>query len=164
MDVASLVGVTVAVVSLVFAGWQARLLSRQTGLQNATAGSASLQQLMMWLHDVQKLLLVEPRLLQHFSGRVQQPDDAASDRVLPDLTSEERARLGLIVTMFCDVMNIGLAQMMKIPSADSIGEWRQFCLAMLDENPLLFRETMSKPVLFPELIRLINSRVAHLEP
>src|SRR5690349_16748587 len=65
-SVLAMVGVVVGVASLLFTGWQARLLSRQTALQNAMAGAATLQELFNWLHNVQGLLVKEPRLLPYF--------------------------------------------------------------------------------------------------
>lgn len=137
------ISVIIAVASLLFSGWQARLLSRQTALQNASAGTSTLQQIFTWLHNVQTLILREPRLLPYFRGGLQ-----------PELTADEEARLRLIAAMYCDVLNIGLHEQANISSTSSFDEWRQFCSGMLDTCPVLRNEVISKPAAYPLLARI----------
>jgi hypothetical protein len=138
------VGVVIAVASLLFSGWQARLLSRQTALQNATAGAATIQELFNWLHDVQGRLLTEPRLLPYFHPGEQEP-----------LSHAEEAQMRLIAAMYCDVLNIGLFFQRIVPQTRSRGEWQDFCIRMLNERPVLREETLAKTSGYPELARLL---------
>jgi hypothetical protein len=147
-NVVSVVGMIVAIVSLTFSGWQARLLARQAALQTAETGTSTLQQLFNWLHDVQMLLIREPRLLPYFRDGYQEK-----------LTAGEEARLRLIAAMYCDVLNIGLHTQQSILSTRSLTEWRQYCSTMLATRPVLADEVRLKPDSYPLLAEMLTSSV-----
>ncbi|WP_159024642.1 hypothetical protein [Streptomyces scabiei] len=98
----SIIGMIGVVASLLFAGWQARILAQQTRLQNAIASASTLQQVFTWLHEVQTLTLHEPKFYRYATGGTG-----------ITLTSEEQARFSLIVAMYCDVLNIGLHELSR---------------------------------------------------
>ncbi|MDG4831468.1 hypothetical protein O7627_19405 [Solwaraspora sp. WMMD1047] len=104
--VLSIVSVLVAAVSLLFSGWQARILSRQTAVQNGMAGAATMQELFNWLHEVQGRLLDEPRLLPFFQ---------VGESVPQDLSPHERVRLRTYASMYSDVLTIGLFFHKSVP-------------------------------------------------
>lgn len=143
-NVVSIVGLTVAIMSLTFSGWQARLLTRQAALQTAATGMSTLQQLFNWLHSVQTLVLREPRLLPYFRGGGQE-----------QLTAEEEARLRLIAAMYCDVLNIGLHEQQTILSTRSLREWRLYCSTMLATHSVLADEVALKPESYPLLAEML---------
>ena len=143
----ALLGILVAAASLLFSGWQARLLSRQTSLQNATAGAATLQNLFNWLHEVQARLLDEPRLISFFQ---------VGDPIATDLSPEEKARLRMLAAMYCDVLTIGLFFHRIVPQTRSFDEWSEFCLRMLKHSEPIRAEVAAKPNGYPDLWQLMN--------
>jgi hypothetical protein len=143
----ALLGVLVAAVSLLFSGWQARLLSRQTNLQNATAGAATVQYLFNWLHGVQSRLLDEPRLLPFF-----QVGDSPTNSLGP----EESARLRMLAAMYSDVLTIGLFFHRSVPQTHSQQEWTDFCLRMLEHSEPIRAEVKTKPNGYPDLWQLMQ--------
>jgi hypothetical protein len=143
----ALLGVLVAAISLLFSGWQARLLSRQTSLQNGMAGAATMQQLFNWLHAVQGRLLNEPRLLPFF-----QPGDPAPQ----DLSSHERAQLKMMAAMYADVLTIGIFFHKTVPQTRSQEEWSAFCVRMLKNSEPIRAEVATKRNGYPDLWLLLQ--------
>jgi hypothetical protein len=149
----ALLGVLVAAASLLFSGWQARLLSRQTSIQNATAGAATMQNLFNWLHEIQARLLDEPRLLPFFQ---------AGDPIPEDLSRDEKARLQMLAAMYSDVLTIGLFFHRIVPPTRSMDEWSDFCLRMLKHSEPIRTEVAAKPNGYPDLWRLMNERLVQM--
>jgi hypothetical protein len=143
----AIIGVLVAAVSLLFSGWQAHLLSRQTGVQNGLAGAATMQQLFNWLHDVQGRLLDEPRLLPFFQ---------VGETVPVDLSPQERVRLRTFASMYSDVLTIGLFFHKSIPQTNSQKEWSEFCIRMLEHCEPIRVEVARKPYGYPDLWPLLR--------
>jgi hypothetical protein len=145
----AMIGVLVATVSLLFSGWQARLLSRQTALQNATAGAGTMQQLFNWLHDVQGRLLDEPRLLPFFQVGGVAPRD---------LNPQERAKLRMLAAMYADVLTIGVFLHKTMPQTRSHEEWTAFCVRMLEHCEPIRAEVAAKPIGYPDLWQIMHDR------
>ncbi|SNY74842.1 hypothetical protein [Paractinoplanes atraurantiacus] len=143
------IGVLVATISLLFSGWQARLLSRQTALQNATAGAGTMQQLFNWLHDVQGRLLDEPRLLPFFHAGGAAPGD---------LNPQEQAKLRMLAAMYTDVLTIGVFLHKTMPQTRSQEEWTAFCVRMLECSEPIRAEVAAKPIGYPDLWQIMHDR------
>ncbi|WP_433203914.1 hypothetical protein ACQP00_34985 [Dactylosporangium sp. CS-047395] len=143
----AVLGVLVAAGSLLFSGWQARILSRQTAVQNGTAGAATMQQLFSWLHEVQGRLLDEPRLLPFFQ---------VGEVVPQDLSPQENVRLRTFASMYSDVLTIGLFFHKSVPQTDSIKEWHAFCIRMLKHSEPIRIEVAAKPFGYPDLWPLLR--------
>ncbi|MEV6638341.1 hypothetical protein AB0M54_47265 [Actinoplanes sp. NPDC051470] len=152
----AIVGILIAAAALIFSGWQARLLARQTALQNATAGAATLQNLFNWLHSVQALLLKEPRLLPHFRD---------GEAIRPDLSEDEKSRMRLLASMYSDVLTIGVFLHTTIPQTQSGREWEEACVRMLRLSQPIRQEVSTKPTEYPDLAMLMRESIADdIEP
>jgi hypothetical protein len=144
--VVAVVGIAGVIASLLFAGWQAAILAKQTRIQNATASASTLHGVFTWLHDVQGRILAEPKFLAYFRG-----GETVS------LTEDERARMKLITSMYCDVLNIGLHELHVVPSTRSHEGWALYCRQLLRQCSLIADEVAAKPLGYPRLAALLTS-------
>jgi hypothetical protein len=137
----SLIGTVGIIGSLLFAGWQARVLAKQVGYQAARDGVATLQEVVASLHRVQHYMVDDPALLPHFSPeRSDMPLDAA-----------DPGKVQMVAALYADVLNIGLHNLSVVPGAKEQSAWEEYCDYVLEHSPAVKTEVTRKPWGYPGL-------------
>jgi hypothetical protein len=145
--VLAIVGAIGIIGSLLFAGWQARVLARQVGFQATMNGVATLYTVLSSLHNVQRFLADDTPLVPHFAPeRSSSPIDAA-----------DPAKVEMVAAMYADILNIGLHMLSAVPSANSESAWEPYCKDLLVKSPALKAEVAGKPWAYPRLSRLAGT-------
>jgi hypothetical protein len=142
----SLVGAIGIIGSLLFSGWQARVLAKQVGRQAAVDGVATLHTVLSSLHNVQRFLADDPSLVPHFAP---ERSDCPLDVANP-------ARVEMVAAMYADVLNIGLHMLSAVPAAKNESAWETYCEHLLANSPALRAEVAGKPWSYPRLSRLAD--------
>jgi hypothetical protein len=145
--VLSIVGAIGIIGSLLFAGWQARVLAKQVAFQATMNGVATLYSVLNSLHNVQRFLADDTSLVPHFAPeRSSGPPDEA-----------DPAKVEMVAAMYADILNIGLHMLSAVPEAESESAWEPYCKDLLTRSPALKAEVAAKPWGYPRLSRLANS-------
>jgi hypothetical protein len=151
--VLSIVGAIGIIGSLLFAGWQARVLRKQVSFQATMNGVTTLYTVLSSLHNVQRFLADDTSLVPHF----------APERSGDPLDAADPAKVEMVAAMYADVLNIGLHMLSAVPAAESESAWESYCRDLLAKSPALRAEVTGKPWGYPRLSRLAGV-VATNEP
>jgi hypothetical protein len=151
----SLIGAFGIILSLLFSGWQARVLARQVGYQATRDGVATLQEILNSLRNVQHYIVEDPTLIPHFSPeRSNAPLDAA-----------DPGKVQMVAALYADVLNIGLFNLTAVPAARPESEWVQYCHHVLEHSPAVTEEVTRKPWAYPRLSTLVDLEPSdHMHP
>lgn len=141
--VLSLVGAIGIIGSLLFSGWQARVLAKQVSFQSTMNGVATLHSVMAGLHNVQRFLADDPSLIPHF----------APERSDSTLETADPAKVKMVAGMYADVLNVGLYALSAVPAATGENAWEVYCKDLLANSPALRAEVARRPWGYPRLMR-----------
>lgn len=143
----AIIGAVGIIGSLLFSGWQARVLAKQVGFQATMNGIATLHSVMAALHNVQRFLAEDPTLVPHFAPeRSDIPKDAA-----------DPAKVDMVAAMYADVLCIGLHALSAVPAASTENTWEEYCEDLLENSTALRAEVEKKPWGYPRLARIADS-------
>jgi hypothetical protein len=142
----SLIGAVGIIGSLLFTGWQARVLAKQVGYQAIRDGVATLQETLILLHNVQGYFVEDPTLIQHFSP----------ERSSPSTKEADPGKVQMVAAMYADVLNIGLHNLSAVPTAKTQSAWEEYCQHVLSISPAVKTEVARKPWAYPRLSTLIE--------
>jgi hypothetical protein len=147
--VLSLIGAIGIVGSLLFTGWQARVLARQVDRQATRDGVATLLETLNSLRAVQHYLVEDPTLIPHF----------APERSKLPLDAADPGKVQMVAGMYADVLNIGLNNLSVVHTARRESAWVDYCRHLLANSPAIRDEVSGKPWGYPRL-----SALAALQP
>jgi hypothetical protein len=142
----SLIGAIGIIGSLLFSGWQARVLARQVGFQATMDGVATLHEMMVNLHNVQQLIADDPTLIPHFF-----PERGACP-----LDTADQGKVRVVAGMYADVLAVGLYALSAVPAASNENSWKLYCQHLLDTSTAIRAEVAAKPWGYPRLTELVD--------
>ncbi|MEU4561070.1 hypothetical protein AB0F72_22035 [Actinoplanes sp. NPDC023936] len=145
--VLAIIGALGIIGSLMFSGWQARVLAKQVAFQATMNGVATLHNVMAGLHNVQRFLADDPALIPHFA-----PERSDCRRDVAD-----PAKVEMVAAMYADVLCIGLYALSSVPAATTENTWEDYCKDLLGKSTALRAEVESKPWGYPRLARIADS-------
>ncbi|AGZ43960.1 hypothetical protein [Actinoplanes friuliensis] len=142
----SLLGALGIIGSLLFAGWQARVLATQVGHQATRDGVATLQEALTSLREVQHYLVEDPSLIPHF----------APERSRLPLEDADAGKVEMVAAMYCDVLNIGLYNLSAVSTARPESAWAQYCEHLLANSTAIRAEVLNKAWAYPRLSAMVG--------
>ncbi|WP_250034631.1 hypothetical protein [Paractinoplanes maris] len=143
----AIIGAIGIIGSLLFSGWQARVLAKQVGFQATMNGVATLHSVLAGLHNVQRFLADDPSLIPHF----------APERSECALDVADPARVEMVAAMYADVLCIGHYALSAVPAAQDENTWDLYCTDLLKKSPALRAEVAGKPWGYPRLAKIAES-------
>lgn len=138
----TLLAVAVAAASMIFTGFQTRLLSRQTAMAQATSELSFNLGVMMRLGDILFRIAEDPNSHRHIWGE----------------DTDENDRRHVAIQSLLDVISMALAAVDRLPGfSRNQADWSSYTEYVLEECPTVLKEVLAHPDWWPEVTPFAES-------